>query len=118
MSAEKPDLVLTRLIGAPRERVWKAWTDPKQFAKWWGPHHFTCPVCEIDVRPGGKIYLHMKDPDGSPFSESKPMGESSSKSLPPNESSSRRWPSRTALDDAPGPTASSCLRSLQASCVG
>ncbi len=74
MSAKKPDLVLTRVIDAPRERVWKAWTEPQQFAKWWGPHDFTCPVCEIDVRPGGKIYLHMKGPDGSPFSEPMPMG--------------------------------------------
>jgi uncharacterized protein YndB with AHSA1/START domain len=69
----KPTLVLKRLIDAPREKVWKAWTDPKQFAKWWGPHAFTCPTCSIDARPGGKIDLQMKGPDGSPYAEPKPM---------------------------------------------
>ncbi len=58
----KPDLVITRIFDAPREVVWKAWTDPKQFAKWWGPHGFTNPVCELDVRPGGDILIHMKNP--------------------------------------------------------
>jgi len=72
-SDRKPDLVLTRLIDAPRERVWKAWTESSQFARWWGPNHFTCPVCEIDVRPGGRIYLQMKGPEGSPYSEPMPM---------------------------------------------
>jgi uncharacterized protein YndB with AHSA1/START domain len=84
MSATRPDLVLTRLIDAPRERVWKAWTDPLQFAQWWGPHHFTCPVCEIKVRPGGKIYLAMQGPDGSPFSEPLPMGGEFLEVVPPD----------------------------------
>ncbi len=53
------ELTITRLINAPRERVWKAWTDPKQVAKWWGPKGFTIPVCEMDVRPGGRILIHM-----------------------------------------------------------
>ena len=70
----KQTLTLKRVIGAPRERVWKAWTDPKQFAKWWGPTEFTAPVCELDVRPGGKINVHMKGPDGSPWAEPMPMG--------------------------------------------
>src|SRR5262249_20501202 len=49
------DLVLTRTIGAPRAQVFKAWTDPRRFAQWWGPHGFTSPVCELDPRPGGNI---------------------------------------------------------------
>jgi uncharacterized protein YndB with AHSA1/START domain len=71
---EAPDLVLTRLIDAPRERVWKAWTEPAQFAQWWGPRMFTCPACEIDVRPGGRIKLQMQGPEGSPYSAPMPMG--------------------------------------------
>ncbi len=58
------ELVITRIFDAPREVVWKAWTDPKQMAQWWGPHNFTNPVCEMDVRPGGAILIYMKGPDG------------------------------------------------------
>ncbi len=53
------ELTLTRLVSAPRQRVWKAWTDPKLVAQWWGPRGFTIPVCEIDLRPGGRILIHM-----------------------------------------------------------
>jgi uncharacterized protein YndB with AHSA1/START domain len=53
------ELTLTRVFDAPRERVWKAWTDPKLLAQWWGPRGFTNPVCEVDPRPGGKIVIHM-----------------------------------------------------------
>ncbi len=44
--------------------MFKAWTDPKQVAQWWGPNGFTNPVCELDVRPGGAIRIHMRGPDG------------------------------------------------------
>ncbi len=53
------ELTITRLINAPRQRVWKAWTDPKQVAQWWGPRGFTNPVCEVEAKPGGKILIHM-----------------------------------------------------------
>jgi uncharacterized protein YndB with AHSA1/START domain len=53
------ELTLTRVFDAPRERVWKAWTDPKLLAQWWGPNGFTSPVCEVDPRPGGAILIHM-----------------------------------------------------------
>ena len=55
---------LTRIFDAPRELVFKAWTDPKHVAQWWGPKGFTNPVCELDVRPGGAILIHMRGPDG------------------------------------------------------
>jgi len=58
------EVVVTRVFDAPRELVWRAWTDPKELARWWGPHGFTNPVCEIDVRPGGAIRIHMRAPDG------------------------------------------------------
>ncbi len=63
MSAITP-LVITRTFDAPRKLVWKAWTEPEQMQKWWGPHSFTNPVCEMDVRPGGAILIHMQGPEG------------------------------------------------------
>jgi uncharacterized protein YndB with AHSA1/START domain len=62
---EGHELVLTRVFDAPRKLVFKAWTDPKIVAQWWGPHHFTNPVCELDARPGGAIRIHMRGPDGT-----------------------------------------------------
>src|SRR5579864_2222874 len=59
------ELVITRVFHAPPEVVFKAWTDPKQMAQWWGPHKFTNPVCEMDVRPGGAWRIVMRGPDGS-----------------------------------------------------
>ncbi len=44
--------------------MFKAWTDPKHVAQWWGPNGFTNPVCELDVRPGGAIRIDMRGPDG------------------------------------------------------
>ena len=61
---EQREVVFTRMLGAPRELVFKAWTDPKHLAQWWGPRYFTNPVCEMDVRPGGAILIHMRAPDG------------------------------------------------------
>ncbi|HEX2981012.1 MAG TPA: metalloregulator ArsR/SmtB family transcription factor [Anaerolineaceae bacterium] len=58
------ELNLTRIYAAPRELVFKAWTDPRLMAQWWGPHYFTNPVCELDARPGGVILIHMRGPDG------------------------------------------------------
>jgi uncharacterized protein YndB with AHSA1/START domain len=53
------ELTLTRSYDAPRERVWRAWTDAKLVAQWWGPDGFSAPVCEVDARPGGVILIHM-----------------------------------------------------------
>lgn len=60
----KQDLALTRVFNAPRALVWKAWTDPKHLAQWWGPHNFTNPFCEIDVRAGGVIRIDMRGGNG------------------------------------------------------
>ena len=63
----KNELIITRIFDAPRETLWKAWTDPGQFKKWWGPMDFTCPVSKIDLQVGGK-YLHcMRGPDGKEY---------------------------------------------------
>ena len=61
------DLVLTRILDAPRELVFKAWTDVERLKQWWGPKNFTNPVCEIDPRPGGAIRIHMRAPDGTVY---------------------------------------------------
>lgn len=73
-ATKKPNLVLKRLIAAPRERVFMAWIDPKQFAKWWGPYEFGTPVVELDIKVGGKINVHMQGPAGSPWEKPYPMG--------------------------------------------
>jgi uncharacterized protein YndB with AHSA1/START domain len=67
------EMVITRIVDAPRELVWKAWTDPKLIAQWWGPHGFTNPLCEWDARSGGAILIHMRGPEGSPFDRVMPM---------------------------------------------
>jgi uncharacterized protein YndB with AHSA1/START domain len=67
MANEEQELVLTRVFDAPRELVFNAWTDPKQVAQWWGPRGFTNPVCDLDVRPGGAIRIHMRAPDGTVY---------------------------------------------------
>lgn len=64
---EQRELFLTRVFDAPRELVFKAWTDPKHVQKWWGPRGFTNPVCELDVRPGGAMRIDMRGPDGTVF---------------------------------------------------
>ena len=58
------ELTIARIVDASRELVFKAWTDPKQVAQWWGPKGFTNPVCEMDVRPGGAFRIVMRAPDG------------------------------------------------------
>ena len=58
------EFVLTRVFDAPLERVFKAWTEPRRFAQWWGPKSFTNPVCEMDVRPGGAYRVVMRSPEG------------------------------------------------------
>lgn len=63
--AETRELVFTRLFDAPREVVFKAWTEVERLKRWWGPKGFTNPVCEVDVRPGGAMRIHMRGPDGT-----------------------------------------------------
>ena len=64
------DLVLQRTFDAPRERIWQAWTQAEHLQRWWGPKDFTNPVCQVDVRPGGAILIHMRAPNGVVY----PMG--------------------------------------------
>jgi uncharacterized protein YndB with AHSA1/START domain len=61
----RQELILTRVFGAPRSLVFKAWTDTEHMARWWGPRGFTNPVCELDVRPGGLMRIDMRGPNGT-----------------------------------------------------
>jgi uncharacterized protein YndB with AHSA1/START domain len=61
------ELTLTRVFDAPRELVFRMWSDPQHVAQWWGPAGFTNPVCEMDVRPGGKLRIVMRAPDGTDY---------------------------------------------------
>ena len=59
------EIVTTRLIDAPRELVYEAWTDPKHVGHWFGPDGFTTITKSMDVRPGGKWVFVMHGPDGT-----------------------------------------------------
>ena len=58
------ELTLVREFAAPRDLVFKAWTDEQILAKWWGPKGFTTPIVELDVRPGGALEVVMEDTAG------------------------------------------------------
>jgi len=59
------DLVVTRLIDAPRPLVFKAWTDPVRIARWWGPKGFVTVDYDMDIRPGGSYRFRMRSPEGT-----------------------------------------------------
>jgi uncharacterized protein YndB with AHSA1/START domain len=61
------DLIITRIFDASREPVWKAWSDPKHFMRWWGPKGYTAPACKIDFRVGGKYLFCMRSPEGKDY---------------------------------------------------
>lgn len=62
--SKKDELVITRIFNAPKELVWKAWSEPEHFKKWWGPKEYTCPDAEINFRVGGKFLASMMDDKG------------------------------------------------------
>jgi uncharacterized protein YndB with AHSA1/START domain len=61
------EIVITRLLNAPRELVFKAWTEPEHLVKWWGPRGFWNSIHEIDVKTGGKWLYTMHGPDGTDY---------------------------------------------------
>jgi uncharacterized protein YndB with AHSA1/START domain len=58
------EIVITRLFDAPRDLVFRVWTDPNHVVHWWGPNGFTNTIHEMDVRPGGVWRFVMHGPDG------------------------------------------------------
>jgi uncharacterized protein YndB with AHSA1/START domain len=66
-SQNKKEFIITHLFDAPREFVFKAWTDPKHIMQWWGPKGFTAPHIRIDLRPNGHYHYCMRSSDGKEY---------------------------------------------------
>lgn len=66
-NTEERQVVITRLLKAPRELVWNAWTNPKHVVNWWGPNGFTNTIHEMEVKPGGVWSFIMHGPDGTDY---------------------------------------------------
>jgi len=64
-SAAELELVITRILDAPRELVFKAWTEPDRVIRWWGPRGFTTAHYELDFRPDGAYRVCMRSPEGT-----------------------------------------------------
>jgi uncharacterized protein YndB with AHSA1/START domain len=66
---EGPDFVMERIFDAPRELVWKVFTEPERIPRWWGPRDTTMTVVEMDVRPGGtwRWVSHTPGGEDAPF---------------------------------------------------
>jgi len=60
------ELVISRFINAPRDRLFATWT--QRLPEWWGPYGMKTPVCEMDLRPGGVFRTVMRAPDGTEYS--------------------------------------------------
>src|SRR5208283_6146460 len=80
-SAPSRELIITHVFDAPRELVFKAWTDPHHVAQWWGPKGFTNPFCIWEARVGGSIQVEMRPPNG----DSHPMGGGFREIVPPKK---------------------------------
>jgi uncharacterized protein YndB with AHSA1/START domain len=61
------ELLVSRILNAPRDLVFSVWTDPKHIAQWWGPEGFTNTIHKMDVKPGGEWDLVMHGPDGTNY---------------------------------------------------
>jgi len=90
-AASDREIVTTRVVDAPRELVFRAWTEPEHVGQWWGPNGFTSTIQEMDVRPGGVWRLVMHGPDGTDYpNESiylevvRPSGSFTTTSRPPS----------------------------------
>ncbi|HVZ38052.1 MAG TPA: SRPBCC domain-containing protein [Candidatus Kapabacteria bacterium] len=57
-------VTLTRVFDAPRDLVYRAWTEPERLAQWWGPKGFTMEIAWLDLRPGGVFHYRMRSPNG------------------------------------------------------
>jgi uncharacterized protein YndB with AHSA1/START domain len=64
---ENRELVLERIFDAPREKVYRAWTEPKLLKQWFVPRPWTISGVTMDVRPGGSSFVVMRDPDGKDY---------------------------------------------------
>ncbi len=62
-----PGLVMSRLFDAPRDLMFRIWTEPKHLLRWWAPHDFTVPHAALDARPGGRLRIDFRWPNGVVF---------------------------------------------------
>jgi uncharacterized protein YndB with AHSA1/START domain len=62
--SEPTDLKLEKILDAPRDLVWRAWTDPEHIKRWWAPRPYQTPEVEIELKPGGIFRTLMTGPDG------------------------------------------------------
>ena len=67
MAASDREIITTRVLAWPRERVFRAWTEPEHLARWWGPKGFTNTFPEFDPRPGGRWQFVMHGPNGADY---------------------------------------------------
>ena len=67
MAASDREIVTTRVLAWPPERVFRAWTEPEHLARWWGPKGFTNTFQEFDPRPGGRWQFVMHGPNGADY---------------------------------------------------
>jgi uncharacterized protein YndB with AHSA1/START domain len=63
-TVDSHDLVISRLVRAPRATLWRAWTDPQLLKEWWCPKPWTTEVRAFELRPGGAFHTFMRGPDG------------------------------------------------------
>lgn len=64
VGTEEQAFIVTRTFDAPRELVFKAWTEPERLMQWWGPKGFALQVMKVDLRPGGLFHYSMRSPNG------------------------------------------------------
>lgn len=64
INPDKAEMVMERIFNAPRELVFKAWTEPEQLAQWWGPQGWTTTIPKMEVKPGGIWHYCMTGPGG------------------------------------------------------
>lgn len=63
-SLQNNPFVITRVVNAPRDLVWRVFTEPEHLKQWFGPQGFTLPTCNLDLQPGGVFHYSMRSPDG------------------------------------------------------
>lgn len=64
-SADPRDLVITRVLNAPRHAIWRAWSDPERLKEWWCPAPWTTEILAFDMQPGGIFHTRIHGPDGN-----------------------------------------------------
>ncbi len=97
------DLLLQRHYPAPPAEVFRAWTDERRMAKWFGPQGFSCPRCIFEPRAGGVVHIDMKGPDGTLYPSNGKVRE---------VTRPRRLVFQTSVPDSSGPPVFEMLHTL------